>query len=175
MDDFQGWIMLSRRLRSWGWFKDSCTLHVWIFLLLSASYRDSIFQGIPIRRGQVVTSYTAIAERCGISVQNARTAIKHLKSTGELTGRAYPKFSVFTIVSYEKFQGCQQADQQSPNRQLTSLEEGNKEKKKNNITAAPFEGGRDWEAEIPERYRGRFPGPEEYQAFISGGDDCYQL
>lgn len=77
MDNSQGWIMLSRKLLSWGWFKDSYTLQVWIFLLLSANYRDSTFQGIPVKRGQVVTSYPAIAEKCGISVRNARTAIKH--------------------------------------------------------------------------------------------------
>lgn len=124
-----GYIKEYRSLLSWGWFKDPFTAHLWEYLRLAANWDEAVFKGKPVRRGELVTSYPAMAEATGMSVQNVRTAIKHLKQTGEIEMKSFRDFSIVTVVNYDRYQadnsqltGCQQAD----NRQLTTIEESKK-------------------------------------------------
>ena len=121
-----GYIKEYRSLLSWGWFKDPFTAHLWEYLRLAANWDEAVFKGKPVHRGELVTSYPAMAEATGMSVQNVRTAIKHLKQTGEIEMKSFRDFSIVTVVNYDRYQadnsqltGCQQAD----NRQLTTIEE----------------------------------------------------
>lgn len=127
------WIKLYRSLLDWCWFKDANTLQVFIWLLLNANIEDHGFQKIIVKRGQIATSYPTICAATGLSTQSVRTAISHLKSTGELTGKQYPQFSLFTIEKYEQYQdvptGISTVNQQSTNRQLT----GNQQATNTNI------------------------------------------
>ena len=127
-----GYIKEYRSLLSWGWFKDPFTAHLWEYLRLAANWDEVVFKGKPVRRGELVTSYPAMAEATGMSVQNVRTAIKHLKQTGEIEMKSFRDFSIVTVVNYDMYQadnspltGCQQAD----NRQLTTIEESKKARK----------------------------------------------
>jgi len=104
-------------------------LSVWIWLLLNANWEDKGFLDITIKRGSLATTYGRIAEGVGISVQSARTAINHLKTTGELTVKQHPKFLEISIENYDRYQQANRqstGNQQAINRQLT----GNKERKK---------------------------------------------
>ena len=100
----EGWIKLHRSLRKWRWYKNPITKAVFIDLLFAANLMDHDFESITIHRGEVATSYNSIADANGISYAQARTAINHLKSTGEITVRTYPRFSVISIVNYSVYQ-----------------------------------------------------------------------
>ena len=100
-----GFIKLDRGILSWGWYKDPNTMRVFVHLLLLANYHDSEFMGVTIHRGQVATSYSAIADDLKLTVQNVRTAINHLKSTNEITCKSFSKFQVISIENYDKYQG----------------------------------------------------------------------
>ena len=89
-----------------------------------------------IPRGSFVTSYQALAEETGLTVMNVRTAIKHLKLTQEITVSQHSKFSVITVKNYDAYQTANKVannqltgNQQATNRQLTTIEEGKKERK----------------------------------------------
>ncbi len=99
-----GYIREHRSLLDWEWFKDPFTAHLWEYLRLSANWRDAAYKGHSVKRGQLVVSYASMAEDTGMSVQNVRTAISHLKKTGEITVKAYRGFSIVTITNYEKYQ-----------------------------------------------------------------------
>ena len=99
-----GYIKLDRNILSWGWYKDANTMRVFVHLLLTANFCDGEFMGVTIRRGEVATSYPSIGKALGLSVQNVRTSINHLKSTGEVTARTYPKFQVISIEKYDMYQ-----------------------------------------------------------------------
>ncbi len=99
-----GYIREHRSLLDWEWFKDPFTAHLWEYLRLSANWRDAAYKGHSVNRGQLVVSYASMAEDTGMSVQNVRTAINHLKKTGEITVKAYRGFSIITITNYEKYQ-----------------------------------------------------------------------
>lgn len=164
MLDDSGWIKLSRKILSWGWFKDRNTLQVWIYLLASASFRNCEFHGVLIHRGDVVTSYESIAKNCKLTVRNVRTAINHLKSTGEVTSKPYSRFQVISIENYDTYQSNLTNNlapkRQANDKQVTALEENKKVKNKKK------DGLKPWEESIPEMFRGRFPTEAAYRAFV---------
>ena len=100
----KSWIKLNRNILEWGWYTEANTMRVFIHLLLKANVEDKFYQGIPVRRGEILTGYPALAEELCMSIQNVRTAINHLKSTGEITVNLYPKGSLIVIENYEKYQ-----------------------------------------------------------------------
>ena len=68
------------------------------------NYEDKNWRDIIIKRGQRVASYETLAKELKLSVRQIRTAIKHLKTTGEMTHDKKANFSVVTVNNYDKFQ-----------------------------------------------------------------------
>ena len=101
----EGFIKLHRSILKWEWFQDDKTFKVFIYLLLNANWEDSRYRGQEIPRGSVVTGLNSLSKNLGISVKSVRTALNHLKSTGEVTIKTTNKFSIVTIVNWEKYQG----------------------------------------------------------------------
>lgn len=129
------YIPLFRSIQKWEWYKDGNTMRLFLHVLLNANISASKFEGIEIKRGQMIASYPKLSENLNISVQSLRTAIKHLKSTGELTVTKYPKFSVITVNNYEKFNvstGKLTVNQQATNSQLTVNQQHYKKNNKKN-------------------------------------------
>lgn len=100
----KGYIKLWRSMLTWEWYDDPPTKTVYLHLILTASISPSIWHGVEIPRGSLISSYRKIAEQTGLTIRQARTAINHLETTGEVTRSAYPKFTVFTLNNYDKFQ-----------------------------------------------------------------------
>lgn len=135
----RGFIKLDRKLLEWRWITKPNTLSVWIWLLLNANWEDKGFLDITIKRGSLATTYGRIAEGVGISVQSARTAINHLKTTGELTVKQHPKFLEISIENYDRYQQVNRqstGNQQATNRQLTTTKELKKLRNKEYIYSA---------------------------------------
>ena len=99
-----GYVKLYRSLLKWEWYDDVNTKVVFLHLLLTVSIEDSRWHGTVIRRGSRVSSYAVLAKETRLSVDMVRTAIKHLESTGEVTRYKYPKYTVFAINNFDKFQ-----------------------------------------------------------------------
>ncbi len=102
------YIKLNRKIIDWGWFKDPSTLSVWIFLLISANISDREFFGVPVRRGELITSCQSVARACGLTDNKVRTAFKHLIKTGEIIYTPSRKFVHIRIVNYNRYQNSQQ-------------------------------------------------------------------
>lgn len=98
-----GWIKLHRIFLDWEWFKDSKMVHLFAYLLLNANHKDGKWQGIDIKRGQLITGRKKINEETGISEQSIRTCINRLKSTSEITIKSTSKHSIITICNYDKY------------------------------------------------------------------------
>ena len=99
-----GFIMLPRNFMYWRWYKNANTMRVFLHLVMSANYTEHDFEGMTVRRGQVVTSHPLLSAKLKLSEQQIRTALEHLKSTGEITVRITSKFSIITINSFDSFQ-----------------------------------------------------------------------
>ena len=73
--------------------------------------------------GQRATSISKLSKELKLSVQSIRTALNHLKSTGELTIATTSKYTIITInnyVSYQQLTNTLTNDQQTANKQLTN-------------------------------------------------------
>ena len=97
-------IKLSRKIQSWRWYQDANTMRVFIHILLNANVYDHDFENITVKRGQWVTSQKRIAEQLNLSLKNVRTALEHLKTTGEVAIKTTSKYSIITVFNYNQYQ-----------------------------------------------------------------------
>jgi hypothetical protein len=116
-----GWIKVFRSLLDWEWYKKPNMVHLFIHLLLSANHESKKWQGIEIKRGQLVTGRKSLSKATGISERSIRTCLEMLKTTSELTIKTTNKYSIITICKYEDYQELksisdQQSDQQKANK-----------------------------------------------------------
>ena len=99
-----GYIKLHREIMRWEFWNDPPVFRTFLVLLLEANVTDSMVHGVQIERGQVLTSYPRLAKDTGLSVMQIRLALKKLSTTGSITVKKMPKFSVVSINNYKKFQ-----------------------------------------------------------------------
>jgi hypothetical protein len=127
------WIKLFRKFKDWEWYQDNNTKSVFLELLLTANYENKRWQGIEIKRGQIITSIQSLLIALNknpkypdISIQNIRTALTRLKSTNELTIQTTSKYTLITINKYNDYQQLTNNltnDQQTANKRLTTTKE----------------------------------------------------
>lgn len=130
-----GFIKLHRQLLDWEWYKDLPVRILFEHCLLKANYKTKNWQGIVIEVGSFVTSFENLAFETGLTVQQVRTAIKKLKSTGEITSKSTSRYSIITIKNWNDFQESNTQDnkqitneQQTNNKQITTTKESKERK-----------------------------------------------
>lgn len=112
------WIKVHQKFVDWEWYKNTNTKVVFLHCLLKANWRDSKYQGVVIPRGSLVTGRKKLAKELGLTEQQIRTTLDHLKSTNEITITSTKQFSIITINNYDMYQqNNQQINQQSTNEQ----------------------------------------------------------
>lgn len=142
--DNRSFIKILRKFTEWQWYNKSEMVHLFIHLLLKANYAKGNFQGQDVERGQLISGLQKLNKDTGISEQSIRTCLNRLKSTGEITIKSTNKFSLITIVKYEDYQDHKikstskstsksTNDQQTTNKQSTTIEEVKEGKEIKNI------------------------------------------
>lgn len=123
----EGWICLYKKLINWEWYQDGNTCRLFIHLLLLANHEDKSWQGYLIKRGQLITSLKHLADGLNLSMQQIRTSLKKLESTGEITSKSTNKFTLITVEKYEDYQRKDETttnkitnEQQTNNKQITT-------------------------------------------------------
>ena len=99
-----GYIQLFRSFTKWEWFHDRNTLQVFLYCILSANHRENKYKGTLIPRGSFVSSYDFIAKECSLTPRQVRTAIKHLKMSGEVSTIFNGKGLIISIKKYNEYQ-----------------------------------------------------------------------
>lgn len=107
----KGWIRLNRRILSWHWYQESTTFRVFIHLLLKANYETRYWRHLAVKRGDLITSLSSLSRETGLSIQSVRTALKHLKKTGEIQIRSTHQYSLITIINYHFYQPLSETKQ----------------------------------------------------------------
>jgi len=157
------WIKLFRKFREWEWYDDVNTKAVFLDFILNASYEDKKWKGFDIKKGQLVIGRKELSKRLGISEQSIRTSITRLKSTNEITIKSTNKFSIISVVNYEKYQyqNTQSTNeitnhltnnQPATNQQLTTSKEVKEYKEIKKVYTPPNLTDKDF-IEIAEKYR----------------------
>ena len=115
------WIKIFRELLQWEWFEKAEMVQLFIYLLLKASCEDKQWQGITIKRGQLVTSNGSMRRDLKLSEQQIRTCIKRLISTGEITYQSTNRYVIITICNYDKYQENKSTANEPINEQANTL------------------------------------------------------
>ena len=112
----------------WEWFTDPNTAHFFHFCILYANIEQKVWRGITIERGSFVSTLANMCKRTGLTIQQTRTAISHLKSTHEITCEATNAYTKITVCNYEKYQlnirESNKATNKRINRQSTNEQHG---------------------------------------------------
>lgn len=144
-----GWIKLHRKLVDWQWYTDHSTFRLFFHLLLTANHKPAKWRTYNIERGQKLTSLDSLSLETGLTVQQVRTALSKLKSTGELTSISTSKNTIITITNYSLYQSDNTPDnnqstneQQTNNKPVTTNNNENNKKNEKNVRKdypPPFE------------------------------------
>jgi len=130
-----GWIKLHRKFLEWEWYKKSDMVHLFIHLIISANRKPGKWEGINIKKGQLITGRKKLNKETGISEQSIRTCLERMKSTDEIVIKSTNKYSIITICNYDTYQLTEQEiNQQSTSNQPATnhkQEYKNKENKEN--------------------------------------------
>lgn len=170
------YIKLNRKIMDWEWYGNINTCRLFIHMLLRANWKDGRFEGKVIPRGSFVSSLPKLADETSMTIREVRTAISHLKSTGEVTCKTYPKYTVFTVKNYCEYQSSDiQNDSQTTGKRhsndiLTTTIEEKKEGKKGRNTPpiSPLEKFGEFATAYPKRCTGCLVETEYCNAVLAG-------
>lgn len=125
----QGFVQLHRALLDWEWYSDHNTTRLFIHMLLRANHKDNKWQGILVSKGSFISGRKQLSLETGLSEQQIRTSILRLKSTSELTIKTTKKYSIYSMVKWDSYQGKQPTKQPTTNQQLTTNNNDNNDNK----------------------------------------------
>lgn len=101
----KGYIKVWRSIALWDWWHDINTSRLWLVILLNVNWQNNEWQGNEIKRGSMLTSIEKLSELSQLTIQQTRTALKHLESTDDITIESTNRGSLVTVVNYDFWQG----------------------------------------------------------------------
>jgi len=116
--DMEGFIILHRKFLEWEWYRNPATKDVFLHCLFKANWKQKRWEGKIIERGQFITGRFILSAETGLSVQQVRTALEKLQSTGEITVKTTNEYSIITVCKYDSYQ-----DEKSDSNQRTANEQ----------------------------------------------------
>lgn len=137
-------IKLYRSLLDWEWWGDKNVTRLFLTILLSVNWQTKKWHGMTIEKGSVFTSTEHLSKKSGLTMQQTRTALNKLKSTGEITIKSTNKGTLVTVENWGKYQFMPEEvtnestsnptnNQQANNKQITNDQQQlKKEKNKKN-------------------------------------------
>ena len=118
------YVKIDRNILDWEWWSDIKTSRLFFYMILKANWKDGNFKGINVPRGSFVSSAAKLSEGTNLTVDEVRTALKHLKSTDEITSKSYGKFTIFTINNYNTYQdNTEKLTNKAPNKSQEDTEQ----------------------------------------------------
>jgi len=148
----RGFIVIWRKIEDSDlWSFDAETIGFALRCLIKANWKDSPWKGMVVKRGQFISSWDNIARENQLSMKRARTIVSRLKKIDFLASKGTNKFTIYTIVNYDKYQdvidqrgkqlGKQRASKgQAKGKQRATEEpcnQGNQENQGNQIETPP--------------------------------------
>lgn len=137
-------IKVYRKFMEWEWYTDVNTKTLFLHCLLRANWKAGSWKGINYKPGEFITSLPSLANESGLSVQQVRTSLEKLISTGEITskttdsvtGRKLTKNRIITVNNWDEYQvdNSQNNSQnnRNSNRQATGRQQDSNSRYKNN-------------------------------------------
>ena len=115
------YLKLYYKMLDWEWYTNIPVRILFEHCLLKANRFDKKWHGVDIKAGSFITSYENLAFETGLTVQQVRTAINKLKSTGEITYKSTSRYSIIIVNNWVEYQ----ADDTQINKQITNKQQTN--------------------------------------------------
>lgn len=96
-------IRLNKEFTDWGWFHDAGAVHLFIYLLLIAFEKDGMWEDIPVKRGQVITSLRKIESQTGMSLKTIRNRLDKLQANEDIYIDTTNYRTIITIRNYDGY------------------------------------------------------------------------
>lgn len=100
----KGWVKNYRSLLDWEWYHDLPTRVLFQHLLLVVNWEEKKWQGKKIRKGEIITSISHLANDSDLSEWQVRRALQNLQSTGEVEVTTTNRYSHILIKNFKKYQ-----------------------------------------------------------------------
>lgn len=124
-----GWLKLYRSILDSAVFQDAEILKVWIWLICNVAFEqhDTICYGkvITIKPGQIATGRKKIAQCTDLNENKVYRALTTLKSLGNIEIKATNKYSIITVVNWDKYQdeNVKRTSSEQQNNSITTTDE----------------------------------------------------
>lgn len=107
-----GYIKIWRRLEDSGLLQMPNTLALFVFLLMRSMHKDckvgTAIGVIELKRGQYISGRSKLASDLNQSEREIRTSLARLQELQIIDQQTTSRYSIYTIVNYEKYQGSDQ-------------------------------------------------------------------
>lgn len=106
------------------WYREtsvkSCREHAMIqWLVMNANITESEWNGITVKRGQVVTSLSKLSEGVQQSLQQTRNTLDNIVNNKEVTKTATKTYTIITICNFDNYVGLNFYDNKEENKEAT--------------------------------------------------------
>ena len=106
------YIKISRKMLEWEHYGDAYTKALFLHLLLIAAFREHVWNGITVKKGQCISSSRELSSALGISTKYVTQSIVKLRESGEISTERCFCGTLFTINNYAAYQDFREKQQQ---------------------------------------------------------------
>lgn len=104
-NNMQGWFKIHRQIEDWEWYKSPNTRHLFEHLIGRANVVAKRYKGMPVHRGELITSIGHLSDQTGLSINQVRLCLRNLESTEEIVCTRTNRWTKIKVVNYTKYQG----------------------------------------------------------------------
>ena len=123
----KGYIRVYRTLMEKGYYSDSEYVHLWVHLLMNATYirKEYLFNGKIeyLNPGQFITGRHILSKKTGIQESKVERILKSLEIEQQIEQQKNNKFRIITILNWSDYQQIEQQIEQPVNNQRTTSEQ----------------------------------------------------
>ena len=106
--------------------------NVYTHLLLMANYNGSMFKGVEVPSGSLITSLDSLSKKTGYTREQIRNTLDNMQLTQLITRKTTHHFTLISINNWELFQGGTNKRNTLDNTQLTQESHTKEHQSKNN-------------------------------------------
>ena len=108
MEKEKGWVKIHRKLLENPISSKPEYFSVWVHLLLMANHKPTSFiwnyKKQELKEGQLLTGLKALSRETGVSQGTLYRILKYLEREGQIKMQTTTKYTVITILNWEKYQ-----------------------------------------------------------------------
>jgi hypothetical protein len=140
-----GYVKIYRKILDYGYSSEY--IHLFLYLIINCNFKDTFYNDIKLKKGQLLTGRKKISINTGINESKIERLLSLMESEQQIEQQKTNKFRIITIKNYRKYQQTEQQNEQQPTtdeQQKTHNKKEEKEEKDKKIKENPIkenEGG----------------------------------